>query len=394
MRIPTLFALIFSTIVAMGEESVLELLKRVENSKDPAAKRANLEKAVALAKANAGKTPESAAAQYELGLAAFELQDDFAAAVATDKALKLKTDFAEAHLLRAKLYGYAKDFPQAQKHLDKAIELKPDFVDAWYWRGCALEETKKKKDALADYLKTLALKEDHAEAHYKAARLILDEGNKAEGLKHFKRAAELRPEWANAQLNTGICLQNMRKFEESLPYIERALKLEPEAYDIHHRRVQVMSGLGDTKRVEEAIASLRKVRDALPKDKQPSLFVRERFECGEYRVIVANYYELKGERAVRYSFNVQKANENENQFRISLGSYDETNEFAQSLGQLKPGQRRYHLDGYYPRGEHRTFGFYNGEPAYGDIKKEVIEIIEGKRGAMSSSKPGEVNIKP
>lgn len=392
MRIHCLFVLLLSTL-AIGEETVPELLKRAQGEKDPPAAKAHLDKAVALAKANAEKTPESAATQYELGLALFELQDDFAATVATGRALKLKPGYADAHLLRAKLYGYSKDFEKALTHLDSAIQLQPDMVEAWYWRGCAFEELKRDAQALEAHLKTLALKEDHAEAHYKAGSLLSAQGDKSEALKHYKRAAELRPNWSDAQLNTGICLQNMWKFEEAMPYVERALKLEPDAYDIHHTRVQVASGLGDAKRVDEAIASLRKVRDAMPKEKQPSLFVRERFEVGEYRVIVANYYDMKGERAVRYSFNVRKPKEDQNQFRISLGSYDMTNEVAKSLGQMKPGERRYHLDGYFPKGEHRTYGFYNGEPAYPDVKKTVIEIIVGKKEEMSSSKPGEVIIK-
>ena len=62
-------------------------------------------------------------------------------------------------------------------------------------------------------------------------------------------------------------------------------------------------------------------------------------------------------------------------YTISLGSYDATNEFAHASGAVPKGIRQFHLDGYYDWG-HATYGFFAGEPAYDDIRKRVVAIVE------------------
>ena len=103
--------------------------------------------------------------------------------------------------------------------------------------------------------------------------------------------------------------------------------------------------------------------------------------------MVFEHFELKGERALRYAFEIIDPEKGKSKYRISLGSYEPTTQFARETGQIGKNERMYHLDGYYPDGVHATFGFFTKEPSYEDTRKSVIAILQGKKQPTSSSKP-------
>jgi hypothetical protein len=115
-------------------------------------------------------------------------------------------------------------------------------------------------------------------------------------------------------------------------------------------------------------------------------YCREQFEVNGKKVMAFELFELKGERALRYVFSILNAAEDGEEFRISLGSY----EFDQRLWREttkptpKPGERLFHLDGYFKWG-HATYGFYAPEPTYETIREKVVRILEQKDNPVSSS---------
>jgi hypothetical protein len=76
-------------------------------------------------------------------------------------------------------------------------------------------------------------------------------------------------------------------------------------------------------------------------------------------------------------------------YKISLGSYETTNAVARETGDLKQGQRLYHLDGYYPDGGHKTFAMMKltTMPAYSDVREMVMGVLKGQTKAVSSFTP-------
>jgi len=52
-----------------------------------------------------------------------------------------------------------------------------------------------------------------------------------------------------------------------------------------------------------------------------------------------------------------------------------------------PDQRIYPLDGYWPGGAHATYGFYKGTPTYETVRAVVIDVLEGRRRAISGFAP-------
>ena len=96
------------------------------------------------------------------------------------------------------------------------------------------------------------------------------------------------------------------------------------------------------------------------------------------KVMAFELYELKGDRALRYVFSILNKEENGQEFRISLGSYETTNTIWRELKNPPPkkDERMFHLDGYFKGGGHATYGMYFPEPTYDEMRAKVIEILE------------------
>ncbi|HEX2650075.1 MAG TPA: hypothetical protein VHN19_09090, partial [Burkholderiales bacterium] len=113
------------------------------------------------------------------------------------------------------------------------------------------------------------------------------------------------------------------------------------------------------------------------------VFIRDSFDHDGKKVLVTEAFELQGQRAVKYVFNVSGPS-GPPIYRISFGSYESTNRVARELGQIKEGQRLYHLDRYFPDNKHETLGFFSTELPYEDVKAMASETISGKRGPMAA----------
>ena len=136
---------------------------------------------------------------------------------------------------------------------------------------------------------------------------------------------------------------------------------------------------------EDLMAQIPEIDEAI------AHFKKDDMEEGQ-KVIALEYFEMKGERKVKFSFNSRDA-EGEDVGRISLGSYDTTNAIARQLGGLPEGVRRFHLDGYPPDGSHVTYGFFNGNPGYDTIKPMVVEILKEEREGISRTVPQKDGVK-
>lgn len=171
---------------------------------------------------------------------------------------------------------------------------------------------------------------------------------------------------------------------------KRLKVVEPGNGSVRAKLIQAYQAAGDTKNRDAEHAALL----ALRKSSAPAgselakqeAFCRDQFSAGGQPVFAYEHYELVGARALRYNFLVLKP-DGTTSFRVSLGSYKDTNDIARELGDIKPGQRLFHLDGYYENGRvHKTFGFFTAEPSYDVIKAQVIAILDGKKAAFSGSK--------
>lgn len=264
--------------------------------------------------------------------------------------------------------------PSAQQQKD------PEY---WFAQAEDLAAEKEYDQALAALKKVIELDPRNARAYSAAGQMLMQMDSSADAIAFLQHAVKLDPKNPIALQNLGQACQNAGKPEESNQAYQALLQLEPENWRARAKLVQNFQTLG---KLEERDRERDKLL-AMNKDGKvdQSLFCREQFKVGEQKVMAMEYFELAGDWAKRYVFFVLDAKTGKTAYRVSLGSYALTNEVSHQSGELKPDERSFHLDGYYPN-EHRTFAFFNNEPSYDETRKLVVEVIEGKRHAISSTK--------
>jgi tetratricopeptide (TPR) repeat protein len=206
----------------------------------------------------------------------------------------------------------------------------------------------------------------------------------------FAKVTELRPKSPAGWLNLGQAYQNLGRAKDSLAAYGAALKLEPDNWRARAKVVQNHQSLGQIEQRDRERTTLLRMREAKKID-QP-YYCREQLTHAGTRILAMEHFELNGDRAVRYVFYVIPKGKREPEYRISLGSYAFTNAVDRDAGRLKEGQRLFHLDGYYPNKEHRTFAFFEGEPTYEEARAMALDAIEGKLQPKSVSTPDEIRI--
>ena len=223
--------------------------------------------------------------------------------------------------------------------------------------------------------------------------------NKAyeEALPFVKQLADKYTGHLGVMWTAGIAAKKSGDYLASIKYF-KTFK-ERVIYDVLVRSnlIIVYQALGDLEKRDlerEALYAYRALSPYLPPEKsvQDLVFVREEFSIGSRHVSVLEYFELLGDRGVKYAFRIRDSKTNES-WRISLGSYERTNNLMKKEKGLGPADPRYyHLDAYdhlddYVARKHWTFGFFLGEPEYDEIRPLVMKIVsEGPdKFAVSSS---------
>jgi tetratricopeptide (TPR) repeat protein len=307
-----------------------------------------------------------------------------------EAALTRKPDDAKAQFLAGRAYEYRGgegDDARVDAAYAKAAELAPADAEYQFRHGQRLAGAGKTKPALAAFRKAAELDPKHAKATLMVGAMFADAGDDDAALEWFNRAAAIDERYAAAYGNIGQIHQNRGRHKEALAAFEKALSLAPADWRYRAKLIQLHQALGNADdRDRERKALVEMWHD--DKVDQP-LFCREQFDSAGRKVQAYEFFELRGDRAVRYSFVVMKPGGKEPEYRITLGSYAATNEIARENGTIKKGERLFHLDGYFAGNEHKTFGMFKAEPTYEATRVRVVEAISGKLKPVSGSKPAE-----
>jgi tetratricopeptide (TPR) repeat protein len=169
-----------------------------------------------------------------------------------DKAIALKSDFAEPFCNRGGALQELKRFDEALASYDRAIALRPNYAEAFCNRGLALQELNRFDEALASYDKAIALTPDYAEAFYNRGLGLQRLNRFDEALASYDRAIALKSDFAEAFCNRGAVLQELKRLEEALASYDQAIALKPNVAEAFYSRGIVLQALS---RFDEALAS-------------------------------------------------------------------------------------------------------------------------------------------
>jgi tetratricopeptide (TPR) repeat protein len=305
---------------------------------------------------------------------------------AIDKALALEPKSADAHRAKGLALQEGDDLDGAVKEITKAAELAPKQAVNFYELGQALLRGKKNEEALAAYRKAAQVDPKHAKAILMAGVVLMELGKENDALEQFKKAAAADPSYVMAWRNVGQIYQNQGKPAQAIEAFRAVVKLEPGDISSRGKIVQCDEAMGKPKERDADRAALFELFKA-GKVEEP-FYCRDQFAVGTIKLMVFEYFELSGERAVRYSFNILARGGKDVKYKISLGSYEFDTQLAREQGTIGKDQRVFHLDAYYPDGEHRTYGVFNKEPTYDETRKMVTGILKGEIKPSAESKPG------
>lgn len=320
-----------------------------------------------------------------LGRTQFYLEDDAAAALSLDEAIKLNPADADAQFYRGIVARQLNELDPAIRFFKKSVELEPGTARVWSELGATLAAVEKFDEAIAALQKAIALDPKDAWSLSLAGRLMLEQGKGKEGVVLLEKSLELDPSDTQNTYNVALHYQLNGNPKRALELFERVAKTDPNDWHTLSKLVQLHQALGDLPARDRRRAEVFKLYKAGKTDAKRPEFCREQFELEGQRVMVFESFELQGERAVRYSFRVVALPAEKLSRVISLGSYDFTTQYMRESGQLKPNERAWHLDGYFPDNSHDTYGIFTKEPTYEETRAMVVEVLEGKLKASSSS---------
>ena len=138
------------------------------------------------------------------------------ALVASQKAVGIDPNDAEAHSNLGNTLRELGRLEEAEASYGKAIALKPDYAEAHSNLGNTLQELGRLEEAEASYRNAIALKPDFTQAHYNLGNALQDLGRLEEAAASHRKAIELKPDYGLALLRRGQNLFDKREFSAAL----------------------------------------------------------------------------------------------------------------------------------------------------------------------------------
>jgi superkiller protein 3 len=151
------------------------------------------------------------------------------------KALAVKTDWAEGHRMLGAIYEKAKNVDEAMKAYSRAVELNPKLTEIHYAIGKMKKDKKDNAGALASFEKALELAPDNAEYMTEVGALLFDAKQRDRALPLLEKAtatADYKNPLGYGIL--GLLLLDQKDYARSLTAFDRAAELAPKWYLPHY----------------------------------------------------------------------------------------------------------------------------------------------------------------
>ncbi len=139
---------------------------------------------------------------------------------------------------------------EAIAHYQEALRLKPDFAEAHISFGRVLKDTGNLDQAISHYYTALSISPKNVQAHINLAAALLLQGRLSEAISHSLQAVRLRPDYIDGYNNLGNALVRQGRLDEAIKVLEQGLQIKPDNVKAHSNMGVALMGKG---RVDEAI---------------------------------------------------------------------------------------------------------------------------------------------
>jgi len=132
------------------------------------------------------------------------------------KAIKIKSDFAEAHYNLGNILIDLGKLEEAELYYRKAIKIKPDFAKAHYNLGCLLRDIGKLGEAESSTRNAIEIQTNFADAHNNLGNILKDLGKQEEAEINYTKAIKMKPNFSDALINRWQLFFDQGKFNLAL----------------------------------------------------------------------------------------------------------------------------------------------------------------------------------
>jgi hypothetical protein len=197
--------------------------------------------------------------------------------------------------------------------------------------------------------------------------------------------ANARPDFAQVWWIRGQLFIHEQMPDSAARAWERYRQLEPDDWRVLPNLIQAYQSEMDSIRRDERRGTLFQLYE---EGKDTSLtsqseYLRDAFVIDTLAIEVYEQFKPSGDRQVFIWFYLFDS-KGKQVANFSLGSFEQDNQFARELGQIKDGERIYHLDFNSPKG-HSTYGMYLRKPSYDSLRRIVVGAVQGTIAPQSSS---------
>jgi non-specific serine/threonine protein kinase len=179
------------------------------------------------------------------------------AIIASQKALELDPELAEAHVSRGMAVSQNLEYEEAGKEFETAIRLNPKLFDAYYFYGRTLRVQGKHKQAARLFEQASQIRPEDFQAPTFLVSAYEDLNLKKEAreanlraMEVFKKHLELNPDDSRALTLGAFALLKSEDEETAVEWMKRAISLNPEDPGVLYNATCLYSKLGMT---EEAL---------------------------------------------------------------------------------------------------------------------------------------------
>jgi Flp pilus assembly protein TadD len=154
-------------------------------------------------------------------------------------AIKIKSDYTEAHFNLGLIYQQLNKLDSAVKAYKSVISLTPNYPSAHNNLGIIYLEKSQLDNAVEHFEWALAYKYDFAEAYNNLGVTLQKQGKLDLSFNNFKQAIAIKQEYAQAHSNLGNLFQIIGEVDSAVKSFESAIAHNPE-YAEAHRNLSIL----------------------------------------------------------------------------------------------------------------------------------------------------------
>ena len=201
------------------------------------------------------KFPKAVILYNIIGVANRNLGQLDAAIESFKKAIKIKSDYAEAYNNMGNALKDQGKLDEAIKAFDNALDHQPKYPEAYNNMGLSLHSQGKLENAIDAFNSALSFNPNYAEAYNNLGITLKEQGNVEAAIVAFTKALSNRNDYAEAFNNIGVAFKDQGKLEAAIEAYRKALKINPNHAEAYNN---LGNALKDQGKLEAAIEAFGK----------------------------------------------------------------------------------------------------------------------------------------